>query len=353
MTRCLGLLILVASLVACQAASAPVATVRPTSQTVDKVKLGISSVSFAWAPLILAVSKGYFREEGLDVEIVQTQSGPGIVNAVMSGHVDLAANLLASNAQAIKGGVTNRPLAVAGLVGEHNHQLVLKRTFAARRGITPESPLSEKIQALRGAKLGITAVGSGADRITRLLLQSAGVTPDQEVELTAAGSVNSVLAAFLSDRIDGFLLAPPITDQAAAQGNGVLMLDLSKGDWPSALHATYTVMFATEEFVRAKPGVVLKAVRAIEKSLKFSADRSAEANAVLKAEYFPDMAADLFDSAVQVNERTLAKSVVLDEEGVVTSLRLNLEGAENMKFADVATNEFATRAAAELANWKP
>jgi NitT/TauT family transport system substrate-binding protein len=336
------------------AAAAPKPTVAPTVRALKKVKLGIPGISFGWAPALLAVSKDYFREEGLDVEVVQTQAGPGIMNAVVSGNVDLAVNVLASNAQAVKGGLPTKPVAFAAMVGEHSHQLVVKKDLAERIGVTRASSLNEKITLLRGTRIGITAVGSGGDKLTRRLLASGGITsPDTDVEITAVGNVDNVVAAFVANRIDGYLLTPPLTDLGVAHGNGVMLLDFSRGEWPSAQHATYTVLFAAQPYIASNPDVVLAATRSIEKALKFFQANPAAANSALKERFFPNLEADLFTFSAQANERALATTVVLDEAGVVRSIRLNLDDAEGMTFADLATNEFAAKAAAELASWKP
>jgi ABC-type nitrate/sulfonate/bicarbonate transport system substrate-binding protein len=138
-----------------------------------------------------------------------------------------------------------------------------------------------------------------------------------------------------------------------AHGNGVMLLDFSRGEWPSAQHATYTVLFAAQPYIASNPDVVLAATRSIEKALKFFQANPAAANSALKERFFPNLEADLFTFSAQANERALATTVVLDEAGVVRSIRLNLDDAEGMTFADLATNEFAAKAAAELASWKP
>ncbi len=318
------------------------------------MKLGLPGISFGWAPALLAVSKGYFREEGLDVEEVQTQAGPGIVNAAVSGSVDLAVNVLASLAQAVKGGLTPKPVAFSSLVAEHSHQLVVKRSIAQQQGVTPQSGLADKIKLLRGTRIGITAVGSGGDKLTRKLLESGGITnPDAEVEITPLGNVDNVVSAFVANRIDAYLLTPPLTDLGVARGDGVVLLDFSRGEWPPAQHATYTALFATDAYIAKNPDTIVAASRAIEKALKLFATDPGAANAALKARYFADMDKDLFEFSAQANVRALAHTAVFDEEGVVRSIRLNLDNAEGMTFADVATNEFAKKAEVDLKTWKP
>src|SRR5512143_254060 len=60
------------------------------AQAADKLKVVISSTSFAWLPLYVADGAGFFATEGLDVEIINVKDGAVVVTAILTGDADVA-----------------------------------------------------------------------------------------------------------------------------------------------------------------------------------------------------------------------------------------------------------------------
>src|SRR4051794_6943426 len=78
----------------------------PTVQAQDKVRVGVNPVSSS-LPLYVGVAKGYFKDEGLEIEQTQLIGAPPNVAALISGQIDVASNLTtidAANAQLKKPG---------------------------------------------------------------------------------------------------------------------------------------------------------------------------------------------------------------------------------------------------------
>ena len=105
----------------------------------------------------LAVEKGFFKEAGIDAKTVTVAHGPAAVTALASGSVDVATNApevflaLAGKGQSLK------------LIAGQTRQLGV---FAARPGLDVPASFPDSVRALKGKKIGVTALGFG-DAVSR------------------------------------------------------------------------------------------------------------------------------------------------------------------------------------------
>jgi NitT/TauT family transport system substrate-binding protein len=159
----------------------------------DKVVFSIPSRSIAAIDLYVAKERGFFRDEGLDVEIVQIR-GNVAVAAALSGQVH-ATNGIGTVIRALER--SEIPLKVL--------TVSLKRNLfwlVARRELT-------SIAQLKGKILGTTTFGGSQHTAATRLIRKGGLDPDKDLTVVVGGDVPAQLQSLISGAIDAAALSPP------------------------------------------------------------------------------------------------------------------------------------------------
>ena len=159
----------------------------------EKVVFSIPSRSIAAVDLYIAKERGFFREEGLDVDIVQIRGNVAIA-AALSGQVQ-ATNGIGTVIRALER--SDVPLKIL--------TVSLKRNLfwlVARPGIT-------SISQLKGKILGTTTFGGSQHTAATRLIRKGGVDPDKDLTVVVGGDVPAQLQSLISGAIDVAALSPP------------------------------------------------------------------------------------------------------------------------------------------------
>ena len=159
----------------------------------EKVVFSIPSRSIAAVDLYIAKERGFFREEGLDVDIVQIRGNVAIA-AALSGQVQ-ATNGIGTVIRALER--SDVPLKIL--------TVSLKRNLfwlVARLGIT-------SISQLKGKILGTTTFGGSQHTAATRLIRKGGVDPDKDLTVVVGGDVPAQLQSLISGAIDVAALSPP------------------------------------------------------------------------------------------------------------------------------------------------
>lgn len=164
------------------------------SQTVlQKVVLTYSSRSIASIDLFVAQERGFFREEGLEAQLVQVRATAAIA-AVISGEVH-ALGSIGSAIRAIPRGAPIKVLAVS-----------------LRRPVfwLVTRPELKTFADLKGKVLGTTTLGGSQHTAGIRMLRKAGLNPDKDVTVVLGGDVPTQLQALVTGSIQIGILSPPI-----------------------------------------------------------------------------------------------------------------------------------------------
>lgn len=228
-----------------------------------RTEITVSSLPSAFlAPLYIAEKDGIFERAGLDVTIVELQSGADGVPAVISGSsqfADLGFDDLATLAAEGEDSITM----VHNLVRRVTFTLVMNPDVARERGVSRESPIEARYAALKGLRLGVTSPGAASDKYMRYYLREAGLDPERDAEIIAIGDGASLLAALETEQIDAYQLSPPTPYVAEAGGFGTVLIDGPSGDVPQFADFAYTGFAANREWAEANP----EATRAFNQAL--------------------------------------------------------------------------------------
>jgi NitT/TauT family transport system substrate-binding protein len=217
---------------------------------------------FYYLPLTVAERKGYFKDEGLEVEIPDFPGGAKALQALVGGSADFVSgayehtiNMVAKK-QPIKAVVLQ--LKYSAIV------LVMPREKAARY---------HSGRDLKGLKIGVTAPGSSTNMFVNNLLAKDGLKPT-EVSIVGVGVGAGAVAALEKGEIDALSNLDPVVTQLESTGKFVAvvdtrtekgMKDVYGGDYMAA------VIYVTDEFVKKNPNTVQAVVNAIVRADKWIA----------------------------------------------------------------------------------
>lgn len=273
-----------------------------------RVTLASAAVSLGMAPILVARSKSFFAEEGIDLDWQLLQGAPMVAAGVSSGDVQLGNG---SAADVIGLSARNVPvLAVEAHTQKMLFDVIARRDLARERGLSPDLPLRDRIVGLHGARMGVTSAGGPPDRYWRWLTTQGGFAPD-DVETVRVGSPPEIRTAFRQGQIDGTLSTPPAGPQLEQEGIGIVLI--RNRDVPEFGQFPHDALYATRSYAEEHPDAITRAARAIGRGSALIQGNTAEAQALLRPE-FKDVDPALVDRSVELVKDAFSTDGRMTEE---------------------------------------
>jgi NitT/TauT family transport system substrate-binding protein len=227
------------------------------------------------APLYLAVDRGTFRNEGLNLDILQLASGQLGVPALISKDVQFADIGLLDVVKAQAQG--KKPILIYNLVNRMTMDFVVRKDWAKSHGLDPAMPLQQRLANLKGMRIGITRPGSPGDLYTRYFAILGGLDPQHDIDLVSIGDPSLLLSALRAARIDGYMLSPPTPGIAVSQGFGEMLIKSSGGDVPQLADHVYVAIAVDSDWAKEHPDMVKRYCRALGGSVAYARSHRQEA----------------------------------------------------------------------------
>ena len=223
---------------------------------------------FYGAPYAVAMEKGFFREQGVDITGILTAAGGGTaVRNTLAGGIPFGEVSLAAAVQAIGAG---QKLAIVAA----GTQTVSDQLWAVKL----DSPL-HGIKDLAGKRIAYTAPGSVSNMIILMALKANGMTA-QQVQLVPAGDLGANLAAVSSGAVDAAFVDELILSQNTALVKPVFYVrDVMS---PRMMQ---TVLITTTEYARAHPDIVRGLIAARREGVAYIAAHPDEAGDITARAY--------------------------------------------------------------------
>jgi NitT/TauT family transport system substrate-binding protein len=326
------------------AAASPAAPAAPPE--LKKISLVMPNSSFYMVPVLLAKEKGYFRDEGLDLDITMTGAGSKAVAAVVGSSADIGAMEFSDTLAAV---AKKQPIqGFAAFCTEPTVSVVMKKSAADQRGLTDQSPLDDKLKALKGLKIAITAPGSGTDSSLRWALLKVGLDPDKDVEIVSSGSAQNELAAFAQGQVDALSQVSPWVELAVAKNDGFLVVSFPRGDVPEQKGRLSFALAALRDSMDKNPELYTSATRAVWRGLKFVAEQPDEAKKLAKETMFAEVDPPIYDLAWKINLPSYPRDPRFTEQHVQLNVdfKARVTGEKlDIPFDQAVTNRFVDAAA--------
>jgi len=224
-----------------RAASAPV-----------KVTAAVIGVSVSIWPAIVSKEKGFFKEEGLDVDLISTGSSSRSLQQVAAGVAQVGSSSMVDTVRAIGAGAEVKVYINSLAVGTHS--------LVAAKDI-------KSVADLKGKRVMTGGQGDVTNLWWKAMAKHYKIDPEKDVELLFSGSTSNRVAALFAGGVAAAALSTPQSFKAIAQG----YTDLGPmapylGDFPMM------IWHANDEWAKSHRDVLLAFVRAHNKAVRYMSD---------------------------------------------------------------------------------
>lgn len=292
-----------------------------------------------YLPAKLAESLGYFKDEGLDVEILNEASGVNAENELLAGSVQAT-------------------------VGFYDHCIDLQAKgkyvqsvvqFSRAPGevelVSNKHPQVKSMADLKGQNLGVTGLGSSTNFLTKFLMKKAGVA-DGDYTTVPVGAGTTFIAAIQQDKIQAGMTTEPTISRLLKTNEARILIDMRDVEkTKAALGGTYPAasLYMDSKWVAAHKPTVQKLANALVKALKFiDSHTGAEITEKMPQSFW---AADKegYIKALDDGKKMFTPDGVMPEDGpptvlaVLSAFSKNLQG-KTIDLSKTYTTEFVKAA---------
>ncbi len=324
--------------VACLAAAGPAIAEAPEKTNVS-IAVG-GKASLYYLPLTIAERLGYFKDEGLTVEISDFAGGAKALEALVGGSVDVVSGAYEHTINMQSKGQHIRSFALMGQAP------AISIGVAAAKASTVAGP-----KDLKGMKVGVTAPGSSTNVALNIYLAKGGLKPS-DVSVIGVGTGAGALAAMRSGQIDAMSNIEPVVTMLEQKKEMKILVstrtakqtqDLFGGAMPAA------TLYAYDDFIRKYPRTTQALANAIVRADRWLA--TAGPSDVLKTvpENYQLGDKALYLAAFASQREAYSPDGLMPESGPRTAVKAlasfdpKLDPAK-IDLAATFTNDFARRA---------
>ena len=307
----------------------------------SKIALAVGGkAAFYYLPLTISEQLGYFKDEGLDVEISDFAGGAKALQALVGGSADVVSGAFEHT---INMQSRNQFIEAFVLQG---------RAPQIALGVSTKNiPHYKSLADLKGKKIGVSAPGSSTNMVANLVLSRAGIKAS-DVSYVGVGTAAGALAALRSGQIDAMSNTDPVMTMLEQKGDVKIIsdtrtlkgtLEVFGGPMPAAC------LYAPTEFVQKNPNTCQALANAIVHGLKWlqTAGPSDIIKTVPEGYLLGDRA--LYLASFNKVREAIALDGLIPDEGARTALKALASFEPSVKPDKIAlsktyTNEFARRA---------
>jgi NitT/TauT family transport system substrate-binding protein len=293
------------------------------AQEAVPLRIGQATTSVSFLAIWAARALNSFRSQGLALKWAAIPGGdPTVLAALDAGDIDLAAVGTDTALAAIAKGQDFE--IVYSLMSQLSLELVVSNAFLARRGVSPSDPLRKRIEALKGATLGVSAVRGTQDRVARWLIAQAGLDPGSDIKIALIGAPAAIHAALDHEQIDGFVLSPPEGYLTEQEGTGRILVRIGT-ELPGMKNLPFLALVARKPLTGARFDLAVKAVRALQAASDAVLRDPAQVAAEIERQFFPKEAPQALLTAVEAMKDGIAHEGDLGTEQLDALLRFTEE----------------------------
>ena len=265
---------------------------------------------FYYLPLSVAERNGYFKDEGLDVEIADFAGGAKALQALVGGSADFVSG---AYEHTINMAAKKQPIKAVVLQLKYSAiELVMAKDRAAKY---------KGGKDLRGLKIGVTAPGSSTNMFVNTLLAKDGLKPT-DVSIVGVGTTQGAYAALDKGEIDALANLDPVVTQLESTGKFVSVVDTRTekgmqevygGDYMAA------VIYANSDYIAKYPNTTQAVVNAMVRADRWIAKST------------PQQIVDLMPAEYKAGNPSLYKEALLKNMiGYSEDGMMSLKAAENV-----------------------
>jgi NitT/TauT family transport system substrate-binding protein len=296
--------------------------------------------SFYCLPLTISEQLGYFKAEGLEVEISDVAGGARAMQALVGGSADVVSGAYEHTIH-----MQSKNQFIASIV-------LMGRAPQIAMGVSTRAmPAYRAVSDLRGRKIGVSDQGSSTNMVANLVLARAGLKAS-DVSFVGVGTAAGALGALRSGQIDAMSYTDPVMTMLEQKGEVKIIGDTRTlkgtqevfgGPMPAACFYTHA------EFVQKNPNTCQALANAIVHGLKWL--RTAGPSDIIKTVPENYLLGDraLYLASFDKVREAISLDGLMPEEGTRTALKALASFEPSVKADRIAlgktyTNDFARRA---------
>lgn len=240
-----------------------------------KVTLAEVAHTIFYAPQYVALNKGYFEEEGLNIELVLTSGADAVMSAVLSGDVDIGFSGTEATIYVYNGGEKDYVKTFAGLTKRDGSFLVSRKKYD-----------NFTLKDLKGKNVIGGRQGGMPEMTFEWALRENGIDPNKDLNIDTSIAFSAMQGAFIGGTGDFVTLFEPNALSVEQNGYGYVVAYIGElgGEVP------YTAYNARKSYIENNKETIKSFTKAIDKGLKFVEDNTPEEIAKCIIDFFPDTA---------------------------------------------------------------
>ena len=308
-----------------------------SSQKTSPVKITLNEVAHSvfYAPLYVAIEKGYFKDENIDLTLVTGFGADKTMTAVISGEADIGFMGSEASVYMYSEGASDYVVNFAQLTQRAGNFLVARQDnehfqWADLKGKT----------VLGGRKGGMP------EMVFEYILKENGIDPEKDLTIIQNIDFGSTAPAFADGRGDFTIEFEPGATSLESEGKGHVIASLGKDSG----YVPYTAFSAKKSYLKENPDVIQRFTNALQKGMDYVRSHSPSETASVIKPQFPETTLEMITTVVtRYYEQDTWKSNLIFEESSFDLLQDILESAGELEkrapYKDLITTEFAENAA--------
>ena len=308
-----------------------------SSQKTSPVKITLNEVAHSvfYAPLYVAIEKGYFKDENIDLTLVTGFGADKTMTAVISGEADIGFMGSEASVYMYSEGASDYVVNFAQLTQRAGNFLVARQDnehfqWADLKGKT----------VLGGRKGGMP------EMVFEYILKENGIDPEKDLTIIQNIDFGSTAPAFADGRGDFTIEFEPGATSLESEGKGHVIASLGKDSG----YVPYTAFSAKKSYLKENPDVIQRFTNALQKGMDYVRSHSPSETASVIKPQFPETTLEMITTIVtRCYEQDTWKSNLIFEESSFDLLQDILESAGELEkrapYKDLITTEFAENAA--------
>ena len=304
------------------------------------VRLGVGGkAALYYLPLTITERLGYFKDEGLNVEISDLQGGSKTMQALVGGSIDIASG-------AYEHTITIQPK------GQNIQAFVAQGRYPGfALGVAKAKAAAYKSpKDLKGMKIGVTAPGSGTQTFVEYLLNKDGLK-GSDVAFIGVGSSAVGAAAMRTGKIDAISNIDPLMTELETSGDVVIMVDTRTTKGTLAIFGSpmpAATLYASREFIAKNPRTVQALTNAMVRALAWIQKATpAQVAETVPSQYVHNR--ELYLASFAKVREGISPDGLFPREGVENTLRMLKEFDAGVKAATIRLEETYTNRFVEQA----
>ncbi|WP_432663870.1 ABC transporter substrate-binding protein [Wukongibacter baidiensis] len=299
-----------------------------------KVTVAEVTHSVFYAPQYVALTEGFFEEEGLDVEFMNTKGADKTMTALLSDQADIGFMGPEASVYVYNQGKEDYAINFAQLTQRDGSFLMGREKID-----------NFDFNTLKGKTIIGGRKGGMPEMTLEYVLRKHGLEPGKDVTVRTDIQFSVMAGAFKGGEGDFVTLFEPTATMMEKEGAGYIVASIGK----EGGYIPYTCYSAKKSYIEKKPEIIQAFTNGVYKGMKWVESHSAEEIAKSLQPHFPDADLEVLVSLVEryKAQDTWKPDLILTEDGLnhmmdIIDQAIGLE--KRAPYAEIVTTEFAEKA---------